>query len=92
MSGQSLDDLLNRIEAIMKCGAGTTKELAKALEKPVSNIYDWIGQRRFEPSGEVALRMQTWAAKKTTQIAMAGRKLQTEYRIAYREVCKKRKD
>jgi hypothetical protein len=90
MSVQTLDDLLNRVEAIVKCGEGTFVELAKAIKERPSSVYDWIGQRRFTPNGDVTLRIQQWAAKKTTQIAMAGRKLQVAYRIAYREVCAKR--
>jgi hypothetical protein len=87
---ETLPDLLNKVEAIVKCGAGTFVELAKDIKEKPASVYDWIGQRRFTPNGDVTLRIQQWAAKKSNQIAMAGRKLQTAYRAAYREVCEKR--
>ena len=88
---ETLDDLLNKVEAIIKCRAGTYDELHKATKKPLSSLYDLIGgPRRFKPNGDITLKIQTWAAKKTTQIAIGLKETQSAYRAAYQEIREKR--
>jgi hypothetical protein len=87
---ETLGDLLNKVEAIFDCGAGKPSELAKALNCHVQRVYEWVKQRKYEPGGLATLVIRNWAVNVTTRIAMAGHKMQSAYRTAYREVCAKR--
>jgi hypothetical protein len=88
---ETLDDLLNKVEAIFDCKAGTPSELAKAINKPAQSVYDWVGQRRFKPNGDTALKIQQWAAAMMLRVAKSGSKFQSKFRQSYREVCDKRR-
>ncbi len=84
LRAESLHQLLNRLVAIVKCGAGTYTELAKFLGKRPQQINEWLLQRVHEPSGSMTMQMQVWASSKTLVIAAAGRHIQTAYRTQYR--------
>jgi hypothetical protein len=87
---ETVDDLLNKIEAIFDCGAGKPNELAKHMGRAPQRVSEYIRQRKHRPSVLDYFSMKSWASEMTTRIAMAGRKLQSSYRTAYREVCAKR--
>lgn len=80
-------ELLNKLVAICKCGAGSYKELAKFLGKTQQQVNEWLVQRTHAPSGSTTMQMQVWAASKTLAIAAVDKDLQTKYRTQYRLVC-----
>jgi hypothetical protein len=90
MSSRYLTELLNKVHAIVKCGAGTFKEMAHDTGATLSQCYDWVNARRMDPSGANAMKLHEWAERKTTQIAAAGetdapgRKLHRLYREHYK--------
>lgn len=90
MSTESLDDILNKIEAIFDCKAGTIKEVAKLLDRRPQQVSEYIAQRKHQPNVPDYIKMKEWAAKMTLRIAMAGREMQMAYKHAYRDVCAKR--
>ena len=89
-----LPDLLNRVEAIIDCGAATATELGQFLlpdqDKRQSGIRvsEWIRSRKKSPNGEIALRMKEWCARKELEIMQ--KRMATKYRTAYRGVLNKR--
>jgi hypothetical protein len=86
---ESLTELLNKVEAISRSGAGTYTQLAAFLKKPRQRVSEWVGQRTARPSGEVTLQIQNWAAIMTLKIAKCVTSpLARNYRKAFREVCK----
>jgi hypothetical protein len=88
MPSPNLCQLLNRIRAMKDCGAITFTDLAKFLGKPSPRVSEWVMQRKFEPSGEIALRMVQFAALQTLSIAQDP-ELSEKYRKAFAEVMKK---
>lgn len=83
----TLTVLLNKIVAMVKCGAGTQVELAKFLGKRPQQINEWLIQRAHEPAGSIAMQMQVWAASKSLAISISGSRMQTKYRTQYRLAC-----
>ena len=89
-----LPDILNRVEAIIECGAGTVRELATFLlpeQDPKQSgvrVSEWIKSRIRTPNGETALRMREWAAVKTLEITKHRKA--TKYNQAYRAIERKR--
>lgn len=89
-----LHDLLNRIEAIIECGAGTITELAKHIypnkEVAISviRVSEWVKSRRRTPMGETALQMKEWASRK--ELDITKNRQATKYRTAYKAVLKRR--
>jgi hypothetical protein len=89
-----LTDVLNRVEAILDCGAATTAELGSYLlpthNKTTSGIRvaEWIRSRKKSPTGEVALRMKEWASAKTLEISK--RRMATKYNEAFKAVQRRR--
>lgn len=85
-----LTDLLNRIEAILDCGAATTKELGEYLlpeqdtRQSGIRVAEWIRSRKRTPQGDTALKMMEWASQKTLEITKARKA--TKYNKAFRSV------
>lgn len=84
---ETLSDVLDRVEALIKCGAATFKELAKEFGKPESRFSEWVTMRAPTPNGEVAIRLREWADGKIEGIQGAGA---TAYRKALKEVRERR--
>jgi nicotinamide mononucleotide adenylyltransferase len=89
---ETLDDLLDKLEAIFDCKAGTQTELSKFLNRRFQRVSEWVAQRKFTPPGDVALQMQQWAAQMSNRIAAGGRELQMAYRKSYQEIKERRED
>lgn len=89
-----LNDLLNRIEAIVDCKAGTLTELGEHIypegDKRVSSIRvsEWVRSRTKVPKGNTPLLMMEWASRKELEISKA--RGTTKYREAYKKVLKRR--
>ena len=90
MSVENLDDILNKIEAIFDCGAGSTNDLAKFMDRRRERINEYVRQRKHQPNVPDYIKMKEWASKMTLKIAMAGRKMQMAYKRAYQSICEKR--
>jgi hypothetical protein len=88
---ETLDDLLNKIEAIFDCGVAQPIELARELGKKRQRIPEYVRQRKHRPTGDTAFKMKAWAARMSNRIAAAGSKTQNAYRSAYQDVCEKRR-
>lgn len=88
---ETVTDVLNKIEAILECGAGKLNGLARHVGCRPQRISEYIRQRKHQPGVADYLLMKEWASKMTLRIAMAGREMQAAYVIAYTTVCKKRK-
>lgn len=84
--------LLNKIEAMIDSEAGTISEIGAYLvpnrsqRDQISRACAWIRERRRRPNGETALRMHAWAAAKTVEISVAGRKAEAAYRQAFDKI------
>lgn len=87
---ETLDTLLDKVEAMFDCGAAKAMDLAKYLDVPPQRIWGWVRQRKPKPSGETALKIQAWAAGVSTAIS-TNRGLQRAYREAFAAVQQKRK-
>ena len=88
---ETLGDILNKIEAIFDCKAGTIKELAKYMDRRPQRISEYVAQRKHQPSVPDYIKMKEWASKITLKIAMAGSAMQVAYKQAYHDVRQKRK-
>lgn len=57
------------IEEVKKCLANGEKmaDLARYLQKPWSQCSEWVKERKYEPSGEVILKMVEWVAIKSPE-------------------------
>lgn len=86
-ASETLTELLNRLVAIVRCGAGRYTELAQFLGKRPQQINAWLIQRVNEPSGSMTMQMQVWAASKQIAIAGSSRRLQLAYRTEYKRAC-----
>lgn len=87
---ETLEDLLNKIEAIFDCGAATVNECAKAVGRRPQRITEYVAMRKYEPPGSTALALRAWAAKISTRIAIGPKKMQAAYRLSYQVVKQKR--
>lgn len=97
LGGGVLEQLLNRIEAMLDCEAATLSELAADIlpdqdrKQRVTRVSEWVRSRKRVPNGEAALRLHEWAGKKTLQIrSILGAKGDEKYSAAFREVIKRR--
>jgi hypothetical protein len=92
MTSDALTDLLDKTEAVCKCGFGSYTQLAKHLNTPPQRVSEWVGQRTHRPSGLMTIRILNWTAKKTEQISVSNQQpnLQTRYRAAFREIQQRR--
>lgn len=89
MSTDTLTDLLNKVTAIVRCGASTFPELARETGIPYKQVHAMVTQRQHRPDGKRVAALFEWAARKTQQIAMGGRPLQLRYKDEYRKAYEK---
>lgn len=89
MSTDTLTDLLNKVLAVVRCGASSFPQLSKETGIPYKDVHALLTMRRNGPSGERAIALFKWAARKTRQIAMGGRPLQARYKDEYQKACEK---
>lgn len=91
-----IPQLMDRVRAIIRCGAGRNVELAcyligvekrsdnpKRIQSMENYISSWLSGVRF-PAGENTMRLRDWCAQKTLQISKS-RKLASAYRSAFAE-------
>ena len=82
-----LSELIDRVRAIIACGAGTRAEMARwvlperTYEAAKSGAGAWLAGITA-PNGESTLRIQAWVAVKTLEIDAAGEDMRAAYRTA----------
>ncbi len=89
MSEDFIENLIRKVKAIIACGAGSQRELArfifkvnKATPSHKIQVCRWLsGTHR--PNGNTAGLIQSWAASKTLEIDAAGTKTKAAYRKAF---------
>lgn len=89
MSADTLNELLNRVHAMVKCGVSTYPILAQETKIPAKQLWDILNLRRARPNGERALALHKWAEEKTVEIAKQGDKAWRAYQKAYTAADKK---
>lgn len=83
-----LSELIDKVRAIIECGAGKSVELARfvmperAIASASVQISQWLHGDRT-PNGESTLRIQSWAAVKTLEIQAAGLAMIEGYNRAF---------
>lgn len=82
-------EMLDRVRAILTCGAGKQVELARFVLPHNKSEYGaqitvsrWI-KGTSEPGAESTLRIKEWAAVKTLEIDAAGEETKAAYRVAF---------
>lgn len=82
-------ELLDKVRAIIACGAGKNAELARfVLPENKSgavaqvSVAKWLWEGR-SPGAESTLRIKEWAAVKTLEIDAAGEETKLAYRAAF---------
>ena len=83
--------LLDKLEAVIACGAGRLVELATFLGKPSPRVSEWINQRKFAPGGEITILLQQWLDSKLAEIAASGGKVGADYKREFRRIQASRK-
>lgn len=89
MNADPVVDLLNKVSAVIKSKVSSFKKLASDTGIPVKELYQIVNYRRTGPSGERALILHQWAARKSNQIAALPREVQRKYRAAFLANCEK---
>lgn len=83
-----LDELLDKVSAIIECGAGKPVEIARFViggenvESASVQASRWI-KRQVKPAGPAALALNAWAAVKTLEIEAGGEETREAYRKAF---------
>jgi hypothetical protein len=87
MSADTLTSLLNRCTAIIRSGCASVKSLGKDIGEHPARVSEWVTQRTVEPRGSTAMKLHTWAAKKTVQISRCDNAVQQRFRAEYKLAC-----
>jgi hypothetical protein len=87
----TLSTLLNKCEALIASGFSSISKCAAEIGERPQRVSEWVTQRAHDPSGSVALKLQSWCAAQTIRMAASGAKQQTAYRQKYRDVTEKRR-
>jgi hypothetical protein len=88
MKHDNLTVILNKIYAMHRINLVTLREIGKAIGATEQQVSGWITQRTRQPRAEIAFKLQAFASKYQITIAM-NRRLQPQYRAAYKEACEK---
>lgn len=88
----TLSTLLNKVEALIISGFSSISKCAAEIGERPQRVSEWVTQRAHEPSGETALKLQSWAAQQTLRMSISSKAEQCRYRQAYRDVTEKRRN
>lgn len=83
-----LPELLDRVRAVIECGAGKPVELARfvlpgaSVEGASVQVNRWL-KEETKPNGESTLKIQAWTAVKTLEIDAGGEATRETYRKAF---------
>lgn len=89
MTADNLTVILNKLHAMHATKILTMRQIALAVKTREQRCSEWITRRARRPNGEMTLRLLALAADQTIKIAASNRKVQSDYRSAYKAVCEK---